>query len=234
MLNPLCYFCGFLFNFLNMSCVDCKETCIKRGVRNGVQLFQCKNCRRRFQETYRIQRVSKEKQQLLILLIKVGVGIRGIAKTLQISPTTVVRQIRMLSSQIKQPVFADKSAVYEVDELRTFVGNKKKECWITYALNRKTGKVEGFVIGSRSKMNIGKLIENLLLNSPKHIYTDGLNIYPSLVPQQVHRVFKRCTNKIERHNLTLRTHLKRLSRRTICFSRSTDMLESCLKLYVWG
>ena len=30
------------------------------------------------------------------------------------------------------------------------------------------------------------------------------------------QVFRYCTNKIERHNLTLRTHLKRLNRRTIC------------------
>ncbi|MDL2326931.1 IS1 family transposase [Bacteroidales bacterium OttesenSCG-928-A14] len=32
-------------------------------------------------------------------------------------------------------------------------------------------------------------------------------------------------------NLTLRTHLKRLSRKTICFTRSVEMLSSCLKLY---
>ncbi|EOU7577892.1 IS1 family transposase, partial [Shigella sonnei] len=34
---------------------------------------------------------------------------------------------------------------------------------------------------------------------------------------------KKCTQRIERHNLNLRTHLKRLTRKTICFSKSDDM-----------
>jgi hypothetical protein len=29
-------------------------------------------------------------------------------------------------------------------------------------------------------------------------------------------------------------HLKRLGRRTICFNRSVDMLENCMKIYFWG
>ncbi|HEX2845848.1 MAG TPA: IS1 family transposase [Chitinophagaceae bacterium] len=41
-------------------------------------------------------------------------------------------------------------------------------------------------------------------------------------------------NHIERNNLNLRTHLKRLSRRTICFSKSITMLEACLKIYFWN
>ncbi|HMW09684.1 MAG TPA: transposase, partial [Bacteroidia bacterium] len=32
----------------------------------------------------------------------------------------------------------------------------------------------------------------------------------------------------------LRTHLKRLNRRTICFTRSAIMLFACLKIYFWG
>lgn len=39
-------------------------------------------------------------------------------------------------------------------------------------------------------------------------------------------------NRKERMNLTLRTHLKRLIRRGICFSRSAVMLDACLKLYM--
>jgi insertion element IS1 protein InsB len=41
------------------------------------------------------------------------------------------------------------------------------------------------------------------------------------------------TNHIERFNLTLRTHLKRLNRRTICFSRSLVLLNAILKIYFW-
>uniref|UniRef100_UPI00166D2F5C IS1 family transposase n=1 Tax=Aquaticitalea lipolytica TaxID=1247562 RepID=UPI00166D2F5C len=69
---------------------------------------------------------------------------------------------------------------------------------------------------------------------PDKIYTDRLNVYPSLIPKSIHRRFQYCTNKIERMNLTLRTHIKRLSRKTICFSKSEKYLEAHLKIYFWS
>ncbi|WP_255539589.1 IS1 family transposase [Flavobacterium sp. CLA17] len=38
---------------------------------------------------------------------------------------------------------------------------------------------------------------------------------------------------MERKNLTLRTHLKRLNRRTICFSKSLVVFTAVLKIYFW-
>jgi hypothetical protein len=52
------------------------------------------------------------------------VGIRGTARLLGISPTTLISRIKKIASEIKEPVLA-KGKTYEVDELRTFV--KKKE-----------------------------------------------------------------------------------------------------------
>lgn len=100
-----------------------------------------------------------------------------------------------------------------------------------YAINRTTGKVIDFCVGRRTKENIKQIIDKILLLNPKKIYTDGLNIYKSLIPEKIHKVFEHCTNKIERNNLTLRTHLKRLSRKTICFTRNHEMLENCLRIY---
>ena len=51
--------------------------------------------------------------------------------------------------------------------------------------------------------------------------------------KSIHKVFKHCTNKIERNNLTLRTHMKRLNRKTICYSIANLMLEACLRIYIW-
>ncbi|WP_394801047.1 IS1 family transposase [Niabella ginsengisoli] len=42
------------------------------------------------------------------------------------------------------------------------------------------------------------------------------------------------TNHIERYNLSLRTHLKRLARRSICFTKSLKILQAILKIYFWG
>nr|WP_307462315.1 IS1 family transposase [Chryseobacterium sp. SORGH_AS_0447] len=42
------------------------------------------------------------------------------------------------------------------------------------------------------------------------------------------------TNTIERLNLTIRTHLKRFNRRTICFTESKIILKAILKIYFWA
>jgi IS1 family transposase len=125
------------------------------------------------------------------------------------------------------------SAALEVDELWTYIGRKENEYWIAYALNRQTRQVFDFVIGKRTKATLKELIDRLLLLQPKVIRTDKLTIYQRLIPAGLHRPGVYLINRIERMNLTLRTHLKRLGRRTICFSRSVVMLESCLRLYFW-
>jgi len=43
---------------------------------------------------------------------------------------------------------------------------------------------------------------------------------------------KRHTQKIERKHLTLRTRIKRLARKTICFSKTTQMHDIVLGLFV--
>jgi len=123
---------------------------------------------------------------------------------------------------------------YEADELKTFVNKKENEQWLIYAIDKKTKKVVDFRIGKRSKRNIKTVIDTLLFAKAKRIYTDGLTTYRGLVPKEIHKVVPHNTNYIERHNLTLRTHLKRLSRKTICFSKSKEMLENCLRIYFWA
>lgn len=88
-----------------------------------------------------------------------------------------------------------------------------------------------FVIGKRTKATLKLLIDNLLTASPKKIRTDKLSIYRKLIPQRLHQSHPFGTNHIERKNLYIRTHIKRLSRGTICFSRNILLLESCLKIY---
>ena len=89
-------------------------------------------------------------------------------------------------------------------------------------------------VGDRNTKNLRLVVNKLLLLRPNRIYTDRLNIYPSLIPKEMHKRFQYCTNKIEGMNLTLRTHIKRLSRRTICFTRNKTYLEAHLKIYFLG
>lgn len=77
-----------------------------------------------------------------------------------------------------------------------------------------------FFVGRKTIEAIRPLINKVLLLQPNSIYTDRLNIYPSLIPKAIHKRFQYCTNKIERMNLTLRTHIKRLSRKQFVFPKN--------------
>lgn len=163
-------------------------------------------------------------------------GISSMSRYLKIPKTTVRRRILIISNKLLPPIYSEANQVYEVDEMQTFIRKNEPTCYsyITYGINRTTKQIIGFVVGRRSKENIKQVIDKLLLLKPRKIFTDGLNIYPSLIPVSIHCVFQFHTNVIERNNLTLRIRLKRLGRKTICYSKSIAMLIACLKIYFWS
>lgn len=203
-------------------------------MRNNIQRYYCKKCKKYFQKAYSYLAYNPKTNAMIKGLLKEGCGIRSISRILEISKNTVLVRLLKISSKIKAPRFSKLGCKFEIDELWTFVGNKNKMTWVTYAIERDTRDVIDFFVGTKSKKNIKPLIDKVLALQPNRIYTDRLNIYPPLIPKAIHRVLNYCTNIIERKNLTLRTHVKRLSRRTICFTRKQEYLEAHLKIYFWG
>jgi insertion element IS1 protein InsB len=63
-------------------------------------------------------------------------------------------------------------------------------------------------------------------------YTDKASVYQRHLPSEQHTVGKLTMQKIERKHLTLRTRLKRLARKTICFSKSIEMHDTVLGLFM--
>ena len=63
-------------------------------------------------------------------------------------------------------------------------------------------------------------------------YTDKAGVYQRHLPPEQHTVGKLTMQKIERKHLTLRTRLKRLARKTLCFSRSRIMHDLLIGLYM--
>ncbi|WP_461056241.1 IS1 family transposase [Spirosoma arcticum] len=56
--------------------------------------------------------------------------------------------------------------------------------------------------------------------------------YQDLLPAEVHQVGKDQTQSIERKHLDLRTRIKRLARRTICFLKSVLMHDTVIGLLI--
>src|SRR5439155_4490675 len=63
-------------------------------------------------------------------------------------------------------------------------------------------------------------------------YTDHWGAYARHLDEDVHSPGKRNTQQIERKHLTLRTRLKRLVRKTICFSKSIQMHDIVIGLFL--
>lgn len=215
-------------------CTKCSGIAVKNGFQKELQRYRCKLCLKKFQLGFAYKAYNANINDSIIVLLNEGCGIRSIARILSISKNTVLARLISIGKELKAKPILQQGCSYEMDEIWTFVGNKSNVIWITYAIERKSKDIVGFVLGPKTKDNIQPLVNELILSFPKHIYTDGLNIYPTLIPDTIHKRFQYCTNIIERNNLTLRTHLKRLARRTICFSRSFEVLSNVLKIYFWA
>jgi len=217
-----------------MSCNYCKGNCQKAGKqKNGTLRLFCTSCKKYQQAVYRKVACQTGINQQIKDLLCEGVGIRGISRVLRIAIGTVLRRIKALAAGAARPAIVGAHLSPEVDELWTYVGRKANEYWIAYALDHQTRGVVDFIVGKRTKGTLKTLIDVLLAAHPKIIRTDNLPHYQRLIPKGLHRAGAYCINRIERKNLTIRTHLKRLSRRTIGFSRDVGMLENCLRIYFW-
>lgn len=217
-----------------MECNYCKKKCTKAGLqKTGVQKYHCPHCGRYQQSQYIYRACKPDTDHWIKGLTVESCGIRSTSRLLGINPATVQSRIAKIANSIRRPPIV-MGRTYEMDELRTFVGGKDRERWVIYALDRESKEVVDLKVGRRTKKHIGKVVDTLLLSGAKRIYTDGLDIYRYLVPEPQHKVKARHTNHIERKNLNLRTHLKRLSRKTLCYSKSQLMLEACLRIYFWG
>ena len=216
----------------NHSCPLCKsQSIIKNGTtKNKKQQYHCKNCNKRFIDFYTHKAHQPSTNNSIILLTKEGLGIRSTARILRISTTTLLKRIIAIAASIVQPAIT-KAKTYEVDEMRTFIRRKEKLTWIVYALERETKKVVSFNVGPRTNKTLNFVLKSLKLSQAKRIFTDGLKNYKYLIESTVHNLKRFSNNHIERKNLTVRTHLKRLNRRTICFSKSSTILTAILRIY---
>ncbi len=191
-----------------MKCIYCKNDCIKKGVYKAVQEYQCKQCKKSQRSVYCYRQYDKAIREQMVVLNNEGLGICSISRILKMPKSTVQWLLLKASLKIMPPVLNEQDQEYEVDELFACTG-RKRLCYIIYAINRTSRQIIYFVTGTRTKENIAKVIQALLLLHPRKIYTDQLPVFRYLIPDTMHRVLRHKTNRIERKNLTLRTHLRK-------------------------
>ena len=120
----------------------------------------------------------------------------------------------------------------ELDEMWSYVCKKANPRWLWHAMDHHTGQVLAYVFGRR-KDNVFLRLQQLL--EPFGItkfYTDGWGAYERYIEAEKHQVGKENTQQIESKHINLRTRIKRLVRRTICFSKTEQMHDLVIGLFI--
>jgi insertion element IS1 protein InsB len=138
----------------------------------------------------------------------------------------------------------------ELDEMWSLVGKKANQRWLWQAIERQSGKVLAYVFGERQDEVFLQLKEMLMPFGISHFYTDDWGAYkrhPWNSGQRYtgirfrctadleapnHEVGKKNTQKIENKHPYLRTRIKRLARKTICFSKTIYMHDLVIGLFI--
>jgi insertion element IS1 protein InsB len=216
---------------------------------NGTQRYHCNNpdCPRTiFLLQYRDKgRLPAVKQQIVDMTLN-GSGVRDIVRVLGVSSATVIDVLKKKEPTVKQvnerllkrldpaqvEVIVHKVEEAEVDEMWSFVGSKSQQRWLWHAIDHYTGQVLAYVCGTREDdvfIALKALLEPFGIT---RFYTDGWGAYRRHLDPSQHTVGKQHTQKIERKHTTLRARIKRLVRKTICFSRSVLMHDLVIGLFI--
>ena len=198
----------------------------------NTQRYRCKDCGRQFITDYTYQGSLAAVRALVLPMTMNGSGIRDISRVLQVSTNTVLRLLRTAAESTTEPVAPKRIAALEMDEFWSFVQKKKRPRWTWLSFDRRRKQVVAYHNGRRTDHNCASVLKKLAASRVKRFHTDKWESYLKLLPEKNHVIGKEGTRNIERHNLNFRTHIKRLQRRTICFSKSDKMHDAVIKLYV--
>ncbi len=120
----------------------------------------------------------------------------------------------------------------ELDEMWSYVRSKANPRWLWHAIDHHTGTVLAYVFGRRKDTVFLELKALLEPFGITRYFTDGWGAYERHVEAEQHTVGKANTQKIESKHINLRTRIKRLVRRTICFSKTTTMHDLVIGLFI--
>ena len=109
-----------------MDCPRCSssESC-KDGIVNGRQRYRCHHCRYHYTVVKKSDVRSPETRQLALNMYLEGLGFRAIGRLLNVSHTAVFYWVKQAGESVKLPVEDKPVEVVEVDEMHTYVGQKK-------------------------------------------------------------------------------------------------------------
>lgn len=227
----------------------------------GKQRYMCRNsmCHHKsFQLEYDKNAWIPGVKEKAIEMVMNGGGTRDTGRVLKISKDTVTAILKKTGKVVKQvndcffanrnpdtPVDIDvHNALFnpdeglpegievEMDEMWSYVHDKTQQVWLWWVVEHDSNTPIAFVFGTREYKYLDELLELLKPFNIGKVYTDNNYAYSSRIPEEKLVIGKKNTQKIERNHLTLRTRIKRLARKTICFSKSLEVHKAVIGLFI--
>ncbi len=112
------------------------------------------------------------------------------------------------------------------------MGNKSNQRWLWHAVDHATNTVLAYVFGKRKDTVFQELKALFAPFNIGRYYTDDWGAYEHHLKPETHEIGKTNTQTIERKNLNFRTWIKRLTHRTICFSKLETMHDIVIGLLI--
>lgn len=216
-----------------MHCPYCESTEIrKNGKRRGKQNHICVSCGRQFIDVYSPPKGYPDeiKQSCLRSYVN-GMGFRAIERDKGVHHTTVINWVKQAGEKLPDaPPIEQIPLVGELDELETFVGSKKTVGWLWTAVNHFQKNILAWVLGDHSAESFQPLWDIVSLWQCYFYVSDGWPVYASFIDSGDHIISKTYMTRVEGENTRLRHYLARLHRKTLCYSKSVDMLKYSIRL----
>ena len=155
-----------------MYCPQCKSSHNKKnGFRGGKQSYRCKDCGYQYVENPISRAYPIEVKQLCLKMYLNGMGFRAIARVTQIDHTTIINWVKEAGELLSdEPQDSEIPEITEIDELQTFVGNKKNKLWIWTVVNHKQKGILLWSIG-----DLRSIAEGIALQEPLSKFGKLLN-----------------------------------------------------------
>jgi len=125
--------------------------------------------------------------------------------------------------------------IVEFDELWSFVYSKEYRVWVWIALCRRTKQVVAYHLGNRDKESFYVFYHKLPIDYANCLSTsDGFEVYKDLkiYGHSMGKKKEGRTSQVEAFNTVLRQRIARLVRRTCAFSKSFEMHEAVLRIFI--
>jgi Transposase and inactivated derivatives, IS1 family len=217
-----------------MQCPKCGSSHIrKNGKRGAKQNHICADCGRQFIDSYSQRGYEPKVKELCLKMYCNGMGFRQIERCTDVCHNTVINWVKKSAKALpKQPTIEAIPEVGELDELQTFVG-KKNLIWLWTAVNHFKEGILGCVLGDRSSKTFARLWERIKGWQCYFWVTEGYEVYQKFVNSEDQIISKTYMTRVEGENTRLRHYLARLGRKTLCYSKSAEMLEYSVRLLIY-